>query len=106
MAGQRQFFAGREDAKPRQSRVLGRLLNENRFRQIHFARDGQHCVAAEAVAVRDYSQRIAFKACGGENVESMKTMFHGWIVAASAARTAIRFAGAARPSFRWGCSRY
>jgi hypothetical protein len=54
-------------------------LNEDRFREIHFARDGLHLIVRKAVAVSEDRDGIALESRGGENVESVKTVFH-WIL--------------------------
>src|SRR2546425_2239682 len=43
-----------KDAQPRQGSVVGGLLDEHRFREVHLARDGLHALAAEAVTVGNH----------------------------------------------------
>jgi hypothetical protein len=77
MAREFQLFARGEDTKARQSFIFCGLLNEDSFRKIHLARDGQHGVIGEAIAVSNDRERIAFEARGGENVKGVVAAFHG-----------------------------
>src|SRR5580700_491960 len=79
VAGKFQLFARSEDAQAGQCTFIGRFLNEDRFGEIHFARDGLHLIVRKAVAVSEDRERIALESRGGENVESVKTVFH-WIL--------------------------
>jgi hypothetical protein len=77
MARQLQLLSSGKNAQARQSPFVGGLLHEDGFREIHFASDRLHFVLREAVAVGDDRERIALEAPGGENVDGIKTMFHG-----------------------------
>src|SRR4029077_3422197 len=77
MAGQLQLFTRRENAQARQCLIFGGLLNEDGFRKIHFARNGEHGVIGETIAVGNNRERIAFKARGGEHVKGVEAAFHG-----------------------------
>jgi hypothetical protein len=69
---------GSKDAQARESFFFGRLLHKDRFRKIHFTRDGLHLVIGEAIPIRENREGIAFEARGGKNVKSEETMVHGW----------------------------
>ena len=74
MPGEFQFFFGGENAQARECAVIRRFLHEDRFREIHFAGDGQHLVVREAVAIGDNGQGIALESRGGENIQSVEAM--------------------------------
>ena len=80
MAGELQLFFGGEDAEAGERAVVGGLLHEDGFGEIHFAGDGQHLIVGEAVAVGNHGERIALEARGGEDVERVEAMLHGWVL--------------------------
>jgi hypothetical protein len=51
-------------------------LHEDGFGEIHLARDGEHHVVGETVAIGDDRERITFEASCGENVERVEAAFH------------------------------
>src|SRR5229473_2102155 len=69
MTGQLELFFCGEDSQPGERFFLCRFLNEDRLREIHFARDGEHLVVCESVAVGKHREGVAFEAVVGENVE-------------------------------------
>src|SRR5882724_3021204 len=89
VARELEFFFRGEDAQARERFLFGWLLDEDRLREIHFARDGEHFIVGEAVAVGDHRERISFEARVRENIKRVKAVFHGWWQAA--ARAGKRF---------------
>ncbi len=87
VAGKFQLFASGEDAQAGEGALVGRLLHEDRFGEIHLAGDGLHLIVGKAVAIGEDRERIAFEAGVGENVESVETVFH-WVV--SRGRSKVR----------------
>ncbi len=90
------FFRG-EDAQSCEGLFIGGLLHEDRFREIHLARNRQHLVVREFVAVGENGKRVACKACGGEDIKRVVAALHG---SDSRLASSFRCAGAGRPSFR------
>ncbi len=78
MAGEPEFFFCGEDTQSRERFFVCGFLHEDRFRKIHFARDGEHLVVRKSVAVGKYGQWVAFEAIVGENVKRVEAVFHGW----------------------------
>ena len=44
MAGELEFFLGGEDSQPRERFFVRGPLHKDRFRKIHFARNGEHLI--------------------------------------------------------------
>ena len=78
MPGQLQLFFRGENAQTGQGLSFRRLLHKDRLRKIHFARDDEHLVVREFVAVGKYGERVAFETVVGENVKGVEAVFHGW----------------------------
>jgi hypothetical protein len=68
MSRQLQLFLGREDSQTGESFLLGRLLDENRFREVHLAGDGLHLIIGQIVPIREYRKGIALEARSREDV--------------------------------------
>src|SRR5580704_17809647 len=77
VAGKFQLLTRGEDAQAGQRAFIGWLLYEDRFREIHFARNGLHLIVRKAVAVGEDREGIALKSRRSENVKRVKTVFHG-----------------------------
>ncbi len=67
MPGQRNFFGGREIARPEVGHL--RSDDEGRFGQIHLARDGQPRLIVQIIGVEDHRARITGQPRGGEGVD-------------------------------------
>jgi hypothetical protein len=78
MPGELEFFSCRENTQSRERLFIRGLLHKDRFREIHFACNGEHLIVGESIAVSKYGERVAFEAVVGENIECVKAVFHGW----------------------------
>ena len=59
MAGQRQFRVVVKMRRLCESAIIRGALDENRFGEVHLARDGLHFRGGKAVAIGDDGQRVA-----------------------------------------------
>src|SRR4029077_6311343 len=76
MPCQLQLFLRGKDAKPGESFVFGRLLDEDSLGEIHLARDREHLAGGKSVAVGDDGEASSLEPRGGKNIQSMKASFH------------------------------